>query len=46
MVYDKTVFLLASVELHGLPMLVDKTNFDLVLYNHTNFYQFEETSSY
>ena len=32
--------------LHGLPMLVDKTNFGLVLYNHANFYQFEETSSY
>ena len=27
-------------------MLVDKTNFGLVLYNHANFYLFEETSSY
>ena len=27
-------------------MLVDKTNFGLVLYNHANFYGFEETSSY
>ena len=27
-------------------MLVDKTNFGLVLYNHANFYQFEELSSY
>ena len=27
-------------------MLADKTNFGLVLYNHANFYQFEETSSY
>ena len=27
-------------------MLVDKTNFGLVLYNHANFYRFEETSSY
>ena len=32
--------------LHSPPMLVDKTNFGLVLYNQTNFYQFEETSSY
>ena len=32
--------------LHGPPMLVDKTNFGLVLYNHANFYRFEETSSY
>ena len=32
--------------LHGLPMLVDKTNFGLVLYNHSNFYWFQETSSY
>ena len=32
--------------LHGPPMLLDKTNFDLVLYNHANFYQLEETSSY
>ena len=29
-----------------LPMLIDKTNFGSVFYNHTNFYQFEETSSY
>ena len=27
-------------------MLVDKTNFGLVLHNHANFYWFEETSSY
>ena len=27
-------------------MLVDKTNFGLVNYNHVNFYRFEETSSY
>ena len=27
-------------------MLVDKTNFGLVVYNHANFYRFEETSSY
>ena len=27
-------------------MLVDKTNFGLVLYKHANFYWFEETSSY
>ena len=32
--------------MHGPPMLVDKTNFGLVLYNHTNFYRFEETPSY
>ena len=33
-------------ELHGPPMLVDKTNFGSVLYNHANFYRFEEISSY
>ena len=27
-------------------MLVDKTNFGLVLYNQANFHHFEETSSY
>ena len=27
-------------------MLVDKTKFGLVPYNHGNFYKFEETSSY
>ena len=32
--------------LHGPPMLVNKTNFGLVLYNHVNFYRFEETSCY
>ena len=32
--------------LHGPPMLVEKTNFGLVLYNYANFYPFEETSSY
>ena len=32
--------------MHGPPMLVDKTNFGEVLYNPTNFYRFEETSSY
>ena len=32
--------------LHGPPMLVDKTNFGLVLYNHTNFYQLEEISNH
>ena len=32
--------------MHGPPMLVDKTNFGLVLYNHANFYRFEETSSH
>ena len=32
--------------LHGPPMLVDKTKFGLVLYNHANHYRFEETSSY
>ena len=26
--------------------LVDETNFGLVIYNHVNFYRFEETSSY
>ena len=33
-------------QLHGPPKLVDKTNFGLVIYNHANFYRFEETSSY
>ena len=42
MLVDKTNFGL----LHGPPMLVDKTNFGLVLFNHANFYRFEETSSY
>ena len=32
--------------LHGPSMLVDKTNFGLVLYNYANFYRFEESSSY
>ena len=27
-------------------MLADKTNIGLVLYNHTDFYRFEKTSSY
>ena len=27
-------------------MLVDKTNFGLMLYNHANFYRFGETSNY
>ena len=35
-----------KVQLHGPPMLVDKTNFGLVLYNHSNFYRFEIPSSY
>ena len=32
--------------LHGPPILVDKTNFGLVIYNHANFYRFEESFSY
>ena len=36
---------LADGTWHCPPMLVDKTNFGLVLYNHGNFYRFEETSS-
>ena len=32
--------------LHSPLMLVDKTNFGLVIYNHTSFYPFEEPSSY
>ena len=31
---------------HGPPMLVDKTNLDSVIYNHANFFPFEETSNY
>ena len=38
--------LLTHLLLHGPPMLVDKTNYGLVIYNHDNFYFFEETSSY
>ena len=34
-----------KILLQGPQMLVDKTNFGLVLYNHANFYWFEETSS-
>ena len=30
----------AVCKLHGPPMLVVKTNFGLVLYNHANFYLF------
>ena len=32
--------------LHGPPVLVDKTNFGLVLYNRANFYRSGESSSY
>ena len=32
--------------LHGPPMLVYKTNFGLVLYNHASFYRFDEPCSY
>ena len=32
--------------LHGPPMMVDNTNFGLVLYNHAKFCRFEESSSY
>ena len=32
--------------LHGLPMMVDMTNFGSVPYNHANFYRFGETSNY
>ena len=32
--------------LHGSPMLVEKTKFGIVLCNQTNFYRFEESSSY
>ena len=35
-----------KTELHGPPMLVDKTNFGLVLYKLANFYRFEESSIY
>ena len=34
------------IGLHGPPIMVDKTNFGLVFYNHANFYRFEETSSF
>ena len=36
----------SSGELHGPTMLVDNTNFGSVIYNHANFYLFEETSTY
>ena len=32
--------------LHDPQITVDKTDFGLVIYNHANFYRFEETSSY
>ena len=32
--------------LNGPPMLVDKTYFGLVIYNHAYFYRFEETFRY
>ena len=32
--------------LHGSPLLVDKTKFGIVHCNQTNFYRFEESSSY
>ena len=35
-----------TIKLHGPPMLVDKTNFGLVIYNYTNFYRFKESFSY
>ena len=35
-----------SNQLHGPPMLVYKTNFGLVCYNHANFYRFEKSSIY
>ena len=44
MLVDKTNFGLMLY--NHAPMLVDKTNFGSVLYNRTNFYRFEETSSY
>ena len=33
-------------QLHGPPMLVDKTSFGFVLYDRANVYRLEETSSY
>ena len=41
---EKICFLRYKSLLHGPPMMADKTNFGLVLYNHANFYRFEETS--
>ena len=35
-----------DLKLHGQPMLVDKPNFGLVLYNHANFYRFAESFGY
>ena len=43
MLLDKTNF---GFKIAWPPMLVDKTNFGLVLYNYSNFYRFEEKSSY
>ena len=49
---DHDLLLLSLLQLlilqlfHGPPILVDKTNCGLVLYNHANFYRFQETSSY
>ena len=36
----------SKIKLYGPPMLVDKTNFGLVIYNHASFYRFDEPSSY
>ena len=41
-----TILHISGFKLHGPPMLVDKTKFGLVIYNHAKFYRFEETSSY
>ena len=40
------VFCYEGQLLHGPPILVDKTNFGLEIYNQANFYRFEETPSY
>ena len=39
-------FELVSLKLHGLQILIDKTNFGLLIYNHANFYWCDKPSIY
>ena len=46
-IMSQKLFLIKQrITLHGPLILVDVTNFGLVIYNHANFYQFKETSSW
>ena len=46
MMSQKLFLIKQRITLHGPLILVDITNFGLVIYNHANFYQFKETSSW